>query len=316
MSFIKFFLVFGIVLGVITFNLAQDNGTSSTKILEKNIPTDRFAFSYGVLLGDNLKKIGLQMEEVSWNKIRDGIKGVMDNNNADLNEADAQKVVNETLRELQSNKPSTDKSKETTQVLKAKLENFCFNYGVLIGYNWNNFDLKLEDISFKDFENGVEAMMLGNDTSLNAQEAQAEVSAKFQLMQQVKTDEQLKANDAFMNINKSRANIISLPSGIQYEVLKKGNGNRPTSESQVTTHYHGTLTDGTVFDSSVERNEPIAFALTGVIKGWQEILPLMKEGGKIIAYIPPHMAYGNRTRDKIPANSVLIFEIELISVDN
>jgi len=75
------------------------------------------------------------------------------------------------------------------------------------------------------------------------------------------------------------------------------------------------LIDGTIFDSSVERNVPISFALTGVIKGWQEILPLMKEGGKVIAYIPPHMAYGRRTRNKIPANSVLIFEIELISVD-
>jgi FKBP-type peptidyl-prolyl cis-trans isomerase FklB len=175
--------------------------------------------------------------------------------------------------------------------------------------------LKIEDISLNDFKNGVSAMMLGNDTLLNAQEAQAEVSAKFQLMQQVKTDKQLKANDAFMDKNKTRAKVISLPSGIQYKILKKGNGNYPTSESQVTAHYHGTLINGTVFDSSVERNEPISFALTGVIKGWQEILPLMKEGGKLIAYIPPHMAYGNRTRDKIPTNSVLIFEIELISVD-
>ncbi|MDC0230897.1 FKBP-type peptidyl-prolyl cis-trans isomerase [Aureispira] len=314
MSLIKLFLVFSIVFGVFTFNIAQDNGTSSANIIDNNTPDDRFAFSYGVLLGDNLTKTGLSMEMVSINKIFDGIKEVMNNSNTALSEADAQRFVNEKLSELQMDNPSAGEILDN-KVIKSNLEDFCFNYGVLIGHNLNNFDLKMIDFSLKDFENGVTAMMLGNDSSLNTQIAQAEVSAKFQLMQKIKTDKQLNANDAFMHKNKTRANIISLASGIQYEVLKKGNGNSPTSESKVTTHYHGTLIDGTIFDSSVERNEPISFALTGVIKGWQETLPLMKEGGKIIAYIPPHMAYGNRTRNKIPANSVLIFEIELISVD-
>ena len=114
---------------------------------------------------------------------------------------------------------------------------------------------------------------------------------------------------------KKNKNVKTLPSGVQYEVLKEGNGEKPTPTSKVTTHYHGTLTNGTVFDSSVDRGEPATFPVNGVIKGWQEILPLMPTGSKWKVYIPSALAYGSRAVGNIPPNSILVFEIELLSIE-
>jgi FKBP-type peptidyl-prolyl cis-trans isomerase FklB len=123
--------------------------------------------------------------------------------------------------------------------------------------------------------------------------------------------------DQFLRENKKREGVITLPSGLQYEVMTEGTGKQPTLQNMVTTHYHGTLIDGTVFDSSVERGQPAQFKLNGVIKGWQEALSMMKEGSKWKLFIPSHLAYGGqRVGTQIPAYSTLIFEVELISVND
>jgi FKBP-type peptidyl-prolyl cis-trans isomerase FklB len=114
---------------------------------------------------------------------------------------------------------------------------------------------------------------------------------------------------------KKNKNIKTIASGLQYEILKKGDGAMPTASSKVTTHYHGTLINGKVFDSSVERNSPATFPVNGVIKGWQEILVMMPVGSKWKVYIPSVLAYGDKPVGSIPANSILIFEIELISIN-
>jgi FKBP-type peptidyl-prolyl cis-trans isomerase FklB len=313
MNFCKLFLLFAFISFSQSIT-AQNNNSKDVKVLSENNPSDQFAFSYGLILGDNLKNYGIGLKFVSMDKILDGIRGIMDNNTS-LTEGAAQKVVNEKLNEINKNKEAVKKGEKGLEFNLADLESFCFNYGVVIGANWKTFDILLEDVSLPDFQNGVAAMMLGNDPTLDEQAAQNVVSEKFQEMQRLKAEKQQSENDAFMSKIKNNKKVISLPSGVAYEVLTEGSGVQATSSNKVTTHYHGTLADGTVFDSSVDRGEPISFALNGVIKGWQEIIPLMKTGGKIKAYIPPHMAYGNRARGKIPANALLVFEIELISVE-
>ncbi len=120
--------------------------------------------------------------------------------------------------------------------------------------------------------------------------------------------------DAFLAENRSRPGVTVTGSGLQYEVLSSGTGPKPVSTDTVEVHYHGTLIDGTVFDSSVQRGETIEFAVTGVIKGWVEALQLMSVGDKWKLFIPPGLAYGTRATGKIPANSALIFEVELIGI--
>ena len=123
--------------------------------------------------------------------------------------------------------------------------------------------------------------------------------------------------EAFLEQNRQREEVTVTESGLQVEVLQAGEGERhPQSRDKVRVHYHGTLIDGSVFDSSVQRNDPIVFGLNQVISGWTEGLQRMTEGEKVRLYIPPDLAYGNQRAGKIPPGSVLIFEVELLEILN
>ena len=123
--------------------------------------------------------------------------------------------------------------------------------------------------------------------------------------------------EAFLAENAKKAGVTTLPSGLQYEVLTEGAGNKPSLGSSVTTHYHGTLINGTVFDSSYQRGQPATFPVNGVIAGWTEALQLMGEGSKYRLYIPSDLAYGKRGAGRdIPGDTALIFDVELIKVNN
>ena len=125
----------------------------------------------------------------------------------------------------------------------------------------------------------------------------------------------LKAGQEFLEANKNKPGVISLSSGLQYEIITEGTGARPSAISNVTCHYHGTLIDGTVFDSSVQRGQPATFPLNKVIKGWTEGLQLMNTGSKWKFFIPPHLGYGDRqVSPQIGPNSTLIFDVELLDV--
>ena len=121
--------------------------------------------------------------------------------------------------------------------------------------------------------------------------------------------------EAFLADNAKREGVITTPSGLQYEVIKMGKGKKPVASDKVKVHYHGTLIDGNVFDSSVDRGEPITFALTQVIPGWTEGLQLMPVGSKFKLYIPQNLGYGSQQAGTIPPFSTLIFEVELLGIE-
>ncbi|MNS39006.1 putative FKBP-type peptidyl-prolyl cis-trans isomerase FkpA precursor [compost metagenome] len=130
-----------------------------------------------------------------------------------------------------------------------------------------------------------------------------------------KAEANLKEGMDFLEQNKTKENIIALESGLQYEILKEGEGAQPTASQSVTCHYHGTLLNGSIFDSSVQRGQPATFPLNRVITGWTEGVQLMKVGSKFRFFIPPHLAYGDRqVGSDIGPNSTLIFEVELLGI--
>lgn len=141
------------------------------------------------------------------------------------------------------------------------------------------------------------------------------ISERMQAAQAAKAKELASAGEAFLAENAKKSGITVTASGLQYEVITEGTGARPTASSRVKTHYHGTLIDGTVFDSSYDRGQPIDFAVNGVIAGWTEALQLMPKGSKWRLYIPYNLAYGERGAGAaIGPYSTLIFDVELIDI--
>ena len=140
------------------------------------------------------------------------------------------------------------------------------------------------------------------------------ITEKLKGLLQQKENNNMNTGEAFLAENGKRDTVTTLPSGLQYEIIKQGEGERPLLNHTVTCHYHGTTINGEIFDSSVKRGQPASFPLNGVIKGWTEALQLMPVGSKWKLFIPPQLAYGNRNISReIGPNSTLIFEVELIS---
>ena len=140
------------------------------------------------------------------------------------------------------------------------------------------------------------------------------IADKLKQFLQQKENDNMKTGEEFLAENAKKEGVVSLPSGLQYEVITMGTGEKPLAKNTVTCHYHGTVISGEVFDSSVQRGQPASFPLNAVISGWTEALQLMPTGSKWRLFLPPHLAYGSRQVSKvIGPNSTLIFEVELIS---
>ncbi|BDX04576.1 peptidyl-prolyl cis-trans isomerase [Planctobacterium marinum] len=154
-----------------------------------------------------------------------------------------------------------------------------------------------------------EATQLLQALQASAQQAQTEMAA-------AEGQKNLEAGLAYLEENKKREGVMVTESGIQYEVLTEGEGEKPAAEDTVKVHYHGTLIDGTVFDSSYDRGEPATFPLNRVIKGWTEGVQLMNVGSKYRFHIPSELAYGSRATGKITPNSTLVFDVELLSIES
>jgi FKBP-type peptidyl-prolyl cis-trans isomerase len=155
----------------------------------------------------------------------------------------------------------------------------------------------------------------GDSLQIKQETAQATIQKFFAEIQKIEADKNIKAGEEFLAANKNKAGVVTLPDGLQYEILKAGTGPKPKAEDEVKCHYHGTTIDGVVFDSSVERGEPANFPVNRVIPGWTEALQLMPVGSKWKLYIPAALAYGERGAGKdIKPNSALIFEVELLEI--
>jgi len=221
----------------------------------------------------------------------------------------------------QKKKDKDDKAVENCHALIMKTHQDTISY--LIGRDIGN-NMKTNEITvtpeimfagLKDGINGIDSVFSTEQTEQIMMAFQQDMMAK----QQKKTSEACAAvkaeGNAFLAENKTKEGVISLPSGLQYKVITEGEGENPKPEDVVEVHYTGTLTDGTVFDSSVERGETIKFPLNGVIPGWTEGVQLMKPGARYMFYIPSELAYGDKTTGPIPGGSVLIFEVQLISIE-
>ena len=201
-----------------------------------------------------------------------------------------------------------------------ELDRFSYALGISMGYNFRASGI--DKIDVQDFADAVAAVFYGQATKMTAEEAKVEVNKYFTALQQKQQEEAAKmadinkaAGEQFLAENGKRVEVKTTPSGLQYEVVKEGNGPKPAKGDVVTVHYTGTLIDGTVFDSSVERGEPATFGVNQVIPGWTEALQLMSEGSKWKLFIPSALAYGpNGAGGVIGPNQTLIFDVELIKV--
>ena len=196
------------------------------------------------------------------------------------------------------------------------------SYALGIGIGTQLRDLGASHLVAEDFAQAVKDMIDGRQPAINQQEAQTLVNQFIQEAETRKHAEmaakgaKVKAEgEDFLKANQTAEGVITLPSGLQYKVLKEGSGKKPKATDQVKCHYEGTLIDGTVFDSSYRRGEPAVFPLNGVIAGWTEGVQLMSEGAKFRFFIPFNLAYGeNGAGNSIPPYAALIFDVELIEV--
>lgn len=190
-----------------------------------------------------------------------------------------------------------------------------FSYAIGLGIGQNLLGMGAKGIQVEDFAQAIHDVLEGKETAITHTEAREIVNNYFEEMEKRINAENIAKGKAFLDENKKKEGIVTLPSGLQYEVLKAGNGKSPKATDKVRCHYEGTLIDGTLFDSSIKRGEPAVFGVNQVIPGWVEALQLMSEGAKWRLYIPAELGYGaHGAGEMIPPHSTLIFDVELIAV--
>jgi FKBP-type peptidyl-prolyl cis-trans isomerase len=202
--------------------------------------------------------------------------------------------------------------------LVSNIDSVSYAIGVLVGSN-NLKQLESapggDEINKEAMAAAFRASTLSEDSIISPEEANALVQKFFEGAGARKAQKNLEEGNAFLEKNKARAGVTTTESGLQYEVLTAGTGAMPTAADQVRVHYHGTLIDGKVFDSSVDRGEPVVFGVGQVIPGWTEALQLMPVGSKWKIYLPANIAYGERgAGGDIGPNAALIFEVELLEI--
>jgi FKBP-type peptidyl-prolyl cis-trans isomerase FklB len=206
-------------------------------------------------------------------------------------------------------------------VMKTKLDSLSYAIGGDIGRNLKMSEL--DKISIELMAAGMRDVFSGKESTMSQQQCQSVINEYIQSLQQKKQEEsgkKLKENKdkgaAFLSDNGKKSGVKTLPSGLQYSVIKEGKGPKPKETDMVKTHYHGTLINGTVFDSSVDRKDPATFPVNGVIKGWVEALQLMPVGSKWKLFIPSDLAYGDAgSPPTIGPGETLVFEVELLSIE-
>jgi len=216
--------------------------------------------------------------------------------------------------------PVTTKS-ATTLTLKTQKEKASYALGLNIGRDLRrkgvvpSLDPALTARGLKDSLAGTKPLLTDDEQKAALQQLQTEVMAKQQAMAHEASAANRKEGDEFLAANKSKEGVVTLPSGLQYKILKEGTGPKPTANDTVSCNYRGTLINGKEFDSSAKTGKPVSFPVSGVIKGWTEALQLMPVGSKWQLFIPADLAYGDRgAGPDIGPGATLIFEVELLSI--
>lgn len=287
--------------------------TEPTKTEAPALNVEQFSYAYGAMFSKRIAQFGFSKDEKNIDRFIEGMKeGLKGDKKAFDN---AQGLLR---KRIQTKTVFTD--------VKAAGE-VAYSLGLTnIGGLAAEIKIPESDFDFDAFKKGFTAAEEGKELTMKEPEMNALIKAYFepkneayrkavQAKAEAEAAQAIKEGEAFMKENGLRPTVKTLPSGVQYEVIKATTGTKPTINDKVRTHYHGTLINGKVFDSSVERGEPITFPLNSVIKGWQEGIPLMSVGSKYRFYIPQELAYGMRSPSpKIPAGSTLIFEVELFEI--
>ena len=206
---------------------------------------------------------------------------------------------------------NVDTSKPTE--LATELDSVSYLLGVNIAKDLEE-NAGLSAIDNKSFISGMQRVFEDKEIEISDQDAQMFMGLYFQKIKEAKSATEKEAGTAFLEENSKQEGVQVTASGLQYKVLQPGTGAIPTKADTVKVHYTGKLTDGSVFDSSVERGEPVEFPVTGVIPGWTEALTMMPVGSKWEVTIPSELGYGERGTGPIPANAVLVFEVELLDI--
>ena len=205
-----------------------------------------------------------------------------------------------------------------TNILGDEKSRVSYAIGMMLGHNWQQQGLEIDpDIAahaIKDVQAGGTTLLSQAEMQETLTSFQQTFKIKQQKMQAEKAVKNKAEGAAFLATNKNNSAVITLPDGLQYTVLAEGAGASPSANDVVSVNYRGTLLDGTEFDSSYKRGQPASFPVNGVIHGWTEALQLMKPGSKWKLFIPSDLAYGENGQRGIPPNSVLVFEVELLSV--
>lgn len=196
------------------------------------------------------------------------------------------------------------------------------SYALGLGIGRQLSQMGADNLDIDDFAKAIKNILAGKKPEIDDAEAQTLVKdffekqeAKQRAAAAEKFKETKEKGEAYLAENAKKEGVVTLPSGLQYQVIKEGNGRRPKATDKVKCHYEGMLVDGTLFDSSIQRGEPATFPLNGVIKGWTEGLQLMQEGAKYRFFIPYHLGYGeNGAGASIPPFAALVFDVELIEV--
>jgi FKBP-type peptidyl-prolyl cis-trans isomerase FklB len=280
-------------------------------------PQYDLSYAYGSMTAKQLLGAPLSKYERNPDKIAEGfIKGL---------EGDS--MLNEEVKtELQVRFDPANKV-DTNTIDQTKGDRVAYLIGVsTLGMVAQEIEIPASDFDGSAFAEGMRDVLNGDSLEVDQATSDSllkaymepignEYQAKVQAKEQAQAQTNIAAGQAFLEENKTKEGVVTTESGLQYEIVEAGTGKQPTIEDQVVTHYHGTLLDGSVFDSSVERGQPATFGVGQVIQGWQEGIPLMKEGAKYRFYIPQELAYGMRSPSpNIPAGSTLIFDVELLEV--
>lgn len=194
------------------------------------------------------------------------------------------------------------------------MDKLSYALGLNIGHQLKEMGLS-DQLKVDDYASAITDVLNGNTPQIGIDEASKLLNDFFTNLEQQQRTAAKSEGERFLAENAKRPEVTVTPSGLQYEVLTEGTGRSPKATDTVRCHYHGTLIDGTVFDSSYQRNQPADFGLNQVIAGWTEGVQLMKEGAKYRFYLPYHLAYGEHgTGNSIPPFATLVFDVELLKV--